>query len=103
MSSAAPSTRVMRNEPQPAYLVEFVMAIKHQQQAKRTGATLSERPLKRKQYEQELKKLHVELVKLQQWVIHKGLRVCVVFEGRDTAGKGGVIKAMTERVSPRVF
>ena len=51
----------------------------------------------------ELKKLHVELVKLQQWVVHKGLKVCIVFEGRDGAGKGGTIKAITERVSPRVF
>ncbi len=48
-------------------------------------------------------RLHGELVKLQQWVVHKGLKVCVVFEGRDGAGKGGVIKAITERVSPRVF
>jgi polyphosphate kinase 2 len=59
--------------------------------------------LKRKTYEKELKKLHVELVRLQQWVVHKGLKVCVVFEGRDGAGKGGTIKAITERVSPRVF
>jgi polyphosphate kinase 2 len=59
--------------------------------------------LKNKDYERELAKLHVELVKLQQWVVHKGLKVCVVFEGRDGAGKGGVIKAITERVSPRIF
>jgi polyphosphate kinase 2 len=59
--------------------------------------------LSNKQYEKELKKLHVELVKLQQWVVEKGLKVCVVFEGRDGAGKGGTIKAITERVSPRVF
>ena len=59
--------------------------------------------MKRKLYEQELRKLHVELVKLQEWVKHKGLKVCVVFEGRDGAGKGGTIKALTERVSPRVF
>ena len=56
-----------------------------------------------KEYARELKKLHVELVKLQQWVVHKGLKVCIVFEGRDGAGKGGTIKAITERVSPRVF
>ena len=54
-------------------------------------------------YEKELAKLHVELVKLQEWVVAKGLKVCVVFEGRDGAGKGGTIKAITERVSPRVF
>src|SRR6476620_5792701 len=56
-----------------------------------------------KEYAREMKKLHGELVKLQQWVKHKGLKVCIVFEGRDGAGKGGTIKAITERVSPRVF
>src|SRR5262245_10011005 len=56
-----------------------------------------------KDYEKELERLHVELVKLQRWVQHKGLKVCVLFEGRDTAGKGGTIKAIAERVSPRVF
>jgi polyphosphate kinase 2 len=56
-----------------------------------------------KAYERELARLHAELVKLQLWVVAKGLKVCVVFEGRDGAGKGGVIKAITERVSPRVF
>jgi polyphosphate kinase len=59
--------------------------------------------LKGKDYEKEMERLHVELVKLQRWVVHKGLRVCVVFEGRDGAGKGGTIKAIAERVSPRVF
>ena len=59
--------------------------------------------LSRKAYEAELFKLHTELVKLQYWVKEKGLRVVVVFEGRDAAGKGGVIKRITERVSPRVF
>lgn len=59
--------------------------------------------LGRKPYEAQLKRLHVELVKLQQWVLAKGLKVCIVFEGRDGAGKGGTIKAITERVSPRVF
>ena len=56
-----------------------------------------------KEYDKEMRRLHVELVKLQEWVKHKGLKVCVVFEGRDGAGKGGTIKAITERVSPRVF
>src|SRR5512147_1039482 len=56
-----------------------------------------------KDYDKALKKLHVELVKLQQWVVHEGLKVCVLFEGRDGAGKVGTIKAITERVSPRVF
>ena len=59
--------------------------------------------LKRKKYDKALAKLHGELVKLQEWVKHKGLRICIVFEGRDGAGKGGTIKAITERVSPRVF
>ena len=56
-----------------------------------------------KAYEKALRKLHVELVKLQLWVAHTGAKVCIVFEGRDGAGKGGTIKAITERVSPRVF
>jgi polyphosphate kinase len=59
--------------------------------------------LKRDIYEKELRKLQVELCHLQDWVKHKGLRVIVIFEGRDAAGKGGTIKAITERVSPRVF
>ena len=68
---------------------------------KETGTGDSD--LKGKDYEKQLSKLHVELVKLQEWVMQKGLKVCVVFEGRDGAGKGGTIKAITERVSPRVF
>jgi polyphosphate kinase 2 len=67
-----------------------------------TGAG-NEDKLTRKAYEKALKRLHVELVKLQEWVVHKGLKVCIVFEGRDGAGKGGTIKAITERTSPRVF
>jgi polyphosphate kinase 2 len=59
--------------------------------------------LKSSEYEKELSRLHVELVKLQLWAVKTGARICVVFEGRDGAGKGGVIKAITERVSPRVF
>jgi polyphosphate kinase 2 len=59
--------------------------------------------LKRKQYEKELRRLQAELCALQDWVKQKGLRVIVVFEGRDGAGKGGTIRAITERVSPRVF
>ena len=59
--------------------------------------------LSTKEYEAELFKLHTELVKLQYWVQEKGLRIIVVFEGRDAAGKGGVIKRITERVSPRIF
>lgn len=58
---------------------------------------------KRKAYDKTMKHLHEELVKLQQWVVHKGIKIIIVFEGRDGAGKGGTIKALTERVSPRVF
>jgi len=67
------------------------------------GNSTPREKLARKDYDKQLKRLHVELVKLQQWVVHKGLKVCVVFEGRDGAGKGGTIKAITERVSPRIF
>ena len=63
----------------------------------------SDGKLKRKKYEKTLRKLQGELCKLQAWVKHRGLRVIVVFEGRDAAGKGGTIRAITERVSPRVF
>jgi polyphosphate kinase 2 len=72
---------------------------------KKKQAALSEpgKPMKRKEYESELKKLHVELVKLQEWARHEGRKVCILFEGRDGAGKGGTIKAITARVSPRIF
>jgi polyphosphate kinase 2 len=69
----------------------------------KNGGAAPQGKLKNKAYLKEMKNLHVELVKLQEWVKHKGLKVCIVFEGRDGAGKGGVIKAITERVSPRVF
>jgi polyphosphate kinase 2 len=70
--------------------------------ASETAAPSSEK-LTGKAYAAELAKLHAELVTLQEWVKYKGLKVCVLFEGRDGAGKGGVIKAITERVSPRIF
>jgi polyphosphate kinase 2 (PPK2 family) len=59
--------------------------------------------MRRKEYEKELRRLQVELSRLQDWVKQKALRIIIVFEGRDGAGKGGTIKAITERVSPRVF
>src|SRR5689334_13257881 len=59
--------------------------------------------MKRKDYEEELEKLQVKPCHLQQWIKQKGLRVIIAFEGRDTAGKGGTIRAITERLSPRVF
>jgi len=67
------------------------------------NASHEDKSLKRKEYEKELRRLQAELSKLQDWVKYKGLRVIVVFEGRDAAGKGGTIRAITERVSPRVF
>jgi polyphosphate kinase len=59
--------------------------------------------MKRKKYERQMRVLHGELVAMQEWVKASGARICIVFEGRDTAGKGGTIKRITERVSPRVF
>jgi polyphosphate kinase 2 len=59
--------------------------------------------MKEKEYQRELRRLHGELVAMQEWVKSTGAKVCIAFEGRDTAGKGGTIKAITERVSPRVF
>ena len=61
------------------------------------------RPMKAKEYRRELRRLHGELVAMQEWVKATGAKICIVFEGRDTAGKGGTIKAITDRVSPRVF
>jgi polyphosphate kinase len=69
----------------------------------KTQPAANDGKMKRKAYEKELRKLQVELCQVQDWVKAKGLRVIVVFEGRDAAGKGGTIKAITERVSPRVF
>jgi polyphosphate kinase len=68
-----------------------------------SGEQAEKHKLKRKDYEGKLRKLHVKLVELQEWVRREGKKVCIVFEGRDGAGKGGTIKAITARVSPRVF
>jgi len=85
---------------------------KHHKRKKRTPVTApaddrtdpaAPAPLRAKDYARQLRELHVELVHLQEWVKREGQKVCIVFEGRDTAGKGGTIKAITERVSPRVF
>jgi len=77
--------------------------LRHSRRKERKRMATAEEPLKRKQYEEALRALQVELCALQGWVKEKGLRVIVVFEGRDAAGKGGVIKAITDRVSSRVF
>ncbi|UVJ45389.1 polyphosphate kinase 2 [Pseudomonas sp. LS1212] len=79
------------------------MAKKKRDRATLDPAAQPEQKLSRKDYEKQLEKLHVELVKLQQWVVATGAKVVVVLEGRDGAGKGGTIKALTERVSPRIF
>ena len=68
-----------------------------------TTETGSAEKMKRKEYEHEMRILHGELVAMQEWVKESGAKICIVFEGRDTAGKGGTIKRITERVSPRVF
>jgi len=68
-----------------------------------TAAGAPPPPLSKKEFEKEMEKLQVELVKMQEWVKATGAKICVLFEGRDTAGKGGVIRRITERVSPRVF
>ena len=73
----------------------------HAKQAKQDARAVEK--LGRKRHEKELARLQGELVRLQEWVVCEGAKVCIVFEGRDTAGKGGVIKRITERVSPRVF
>jgi polyphosphate kinase 2 len=78
-------------------------AKKRRDEITNNGREAATEKLKARDYEKELERLHVELVKLQEWVKYKGLKVCIVFEGRDGAGKGGTIKAITERVSPRVF
>ncbi len=66
-------------------------------------ADIAPEKMSRKEFDKELEKLQVELVKLQEWVKHTGAKICVLFEGRDAAGKGGIIKRITERTSPRVF
>jgi len=77
--------------------------VKSTKAAAKPAKPATKEELGNKEYAREMKKLHVELVKLQEWAKHAGLKVIVIFEGRDTAGKGGVIKAITERVSPRHF
>jgi polyphosphate kinase 2 len=71
--------------------------------ADQEGAADPQPPMRRKEYEREMRRLHGELVAMQEWIKSSGAKICIVFEGRDTAGKGGTIKRITERVSPRVF
>ncbi len=76
---------------------------KHTKKREPDGTPGDAPKMKRKEYEKELRRLHGELVAMQEWVKATGAKICIAFEGRDTAGKGGTIKAITERVSPRVF
>ena len=76
---------------------------KHKEPTPTSATTGDGAGMKNKEYRRELRRLHAELVAMQEWVKKSGAKICVVFEGRDTAGKGGTIKAITERVSPRVF
>ncbi|MFL6575481.1 MAG: polyphosphate kinase 2 [Povalibacter sp.] len=99
-NSISEQTNVEHSRSSPAYRPKTKSNGKKKPSSK---SDESSRNLSRKEYEEALDHLHVELVRLQQWVVEKGLKVCVVFEGRDGAGKGGTIKAITERVSPRVF
>jgi polyphosphate kinase 2 len=82
---------------------QYVQAPASLPQASQEAEADSPLKLKRKDYEREMRRLHGELVAMQEWVKASGAKICIVFEGRDTAGKGGTIKRITERVSPRVF
>src|SRR5690348_4100355 len=98
----------MRNSPIASGQMEITMATEKKAKKANKGevaevAEATNGKLKAKDYDHELRRLHVELVKLQQWAVREGARICILFEGRDGAGKGGTIKAITERVSPRVF
>jgi polyphosphate kinase len=86
-------------------VTKTVIASKHPKDLprQRDDAAAEQHRMRRKEYEADLRKLHGELVALQEWVKDTRAKVCIVFEGRDTAGKGGTIKAITARVSPRVF
>jgi polyphosphate kinase 2 len=79
------------------------MAKKKDKQERQDAGAGRPAKMKRKPYEKEMRVLHGELVAMQEWVKATGAKICIVFEGRDTAGKGGTIKRITERVSPRVF
>src|SRR3954469_22408035 len=81
----------------------LIVCLETLMKSKKDNGKAGSAKLKTKQYEKELKKLQVELCYLQEWAKKTGARIILLFEGRDTAGKGGIIKAITERVSPRVF
>ncbi len=94
-----------KNQPEvaapPAANAIVARGVKKADKKKHRGERMEK--MSRKEYEKELEPLQVELVRLQEWVKYTGAKICIIFEGRDTAGKGGVIRAISERVSPRVF
>ena len=92
-----------KKESKKKQRLEAVPVVLAPKEPGKEAATEPKPPMSRKEFEKEMEKLQVELVKLQEWVKVSGAKICVLFEGRDTAGKGGVIKRITERVSPRVF
>lgn len=80
----------------------FVAPDDHKSAKAKNGSSKKRKKIKREAYERELERLQTELVELQEWIKHRGLKVIVIFEGRDTAGKGGTIKRITERLNPRI-
>jgi len=90
------------NQKQSEALADPDAIQKESSRSKKEKETSKPTPLKKKEYEKELRRLQIELVKLQEWVKEKGLKVVAIFEGRDAAGKGGVIKRITERLNPRI-
>jgi polyphosphate kinase 2 len=99
-SNIQPATQVLRAKTGTAMRADT--AEKDQARSSKHGDP-PRKDLKRDDYEKILRKLHVRLVELQEWVRHEAAKICIVFEGRDGAGKGGAIKAITARVSPRIF
>src|SRR5688572_26773823 len=91
------------NRLEPPPLSAAVRSFRFHDSVSKDSRRKQTKKLKTKKYTKELRRLQGELCKLQDWVKHKGLRVVILFEGRDGAGKGGTIRAITERVSPRVF
>src|SRR5690242_6099457 len=95
-----PARRRAAHSPEAGGMAKKGKQKQHQEQEDPGGLPAK---MKRKEYEREMRALHGELVAMQEWVKATEAKICVVFEGRDTAGKGGTIKRITERVSPRVF
>jgi polyphosphate kinase 2 len=98
-----PKSKDGKNKKKKHHQSEGGLALEELTNGASDGHVEHAEPMTRKEFDRKLKPLHVELVKLQLWAQHTGLRAVVIFEGRDAAGKGGVIKAISERVSPRVF